>query len=104
MAVPVIESWARRCGKGAQHTRNRHERLLAARDAFVLSNACLDSVLEKGAAGQCVAIVDDVLTTGVTVDVLAAKLRQRYPWLAIEVWVMAVTPAPGQRRLSLEKV
>ena len=40
------------------------------------------------------AIVDDVVTTGVTVDVLAGLLKARYPSIVVEVWAMTFTPPP----------
>lgn len=97
LSVPVHEGWAVRRGSGSQHTRNRQARLSAARSAFCLCADQLDSQILNNQI-QSVAIVDDVLTTGITVDVLAGMLKQRYPGLRIEVWVMAITPAPGRRR------
>lgn len=97
LSLPVCHHWAVRHKGGTQHTRNRHARLQAARQSYRLTEKPLDRWLCHHQV-RSVALVDDVLTTGITVDVLAAQLRQRYPTLHIEVWVMAVTPAPGQRR------
>lgn len=97
LSVPVFEGWAVRRGGGTQHTRNRHERLSAARNAFYLRGRELDQWMADKQI-QSVAIVDDVLTTGITADALAGMLTQRYPTLHIEVWVMAITPAPDRRR------
>jgi predicted amidophosphoribosyltransferase len=41
-----------------------------------------------------VAIIDDVLTTGVTVNTLSKRLKQRYPKIHIQVWAAAFTPPP----------
>ncbi len=96
-SIPVIEFWAVRREAGSQHQRNRHQRLTAARHAFRLSKDCLDKAIMRQPVNS-VAIVDDVMTTGITVDVLAGMLKRRYPYLRIEVWVIAITPAPRRRR------
>jgi len=55
------------------------------RDAF----ACVGCV-----AGQRVVVVDDVMTTGASLDELARTLR-RAGAIAVENWIVARTPAPG---------
>lgn len=54
-------------------------------NAFHVDNKCLRPY-------QCIAIVDDVLTTGATAHALAQAIKASYPALTIEVWVVARTP------------
>ncbi|MEL7290269.1 MAG: ComF family protein, partial [Pseudomonadota bacterium] len=66
---------------------------------FSLSTQCIDDEIaivqgNKDGSNFSVAIVDDVLTTGVTVNTLSKRLKKRYPNLHIQVWVAAFTPPP----------
>ncbi|MBU2978362.1 hypothetical protein [Alteromonas sp. C1M14] len=79
---PVCYNWAHRHGGKAQHTLTRSQRLLNLRSAFTTSIT---------ADYHHVAIIDDVLTTGVTADVLAKQLRTQQPGLIIDVWVIALS-------------
>ncbi|QJR80849.1 ComF family protein [Alteromonas pelagimontana] len=92
LGIPVRTQWSQRVAGQAQHQLNRAERLLNLRKAF--------KVLPIKSYGR-VAIIDDVVTTGCTVDVLCRQLRQQQPGIQIEVWAMAVTPSPQQRRLAV---
>lgn len=79
---PVCYDWAsRKLGK-AQHTLSKADRLLNLRNAFSVS---------LPASFHHVAIIDDVMTTGVTADVLAKQLRTQHPELIVDIWVMALT-------------
>jgi len=84
--VFVEPNWAVRKGGATQHFLSRAERQANLTHAFVV---------KKCAAWRHVAIVDDVVTTGSTVDLLSSLLRQHLPNVQIEVWAMAVTkPIP----------
>ena len=49
----------------------------------------------RRSAGARVAIVDDVLTTGATLDAMAEVLREAGAE-STQAWVVARTPAPGE--------
>lgn len=87
-------SWAVRKGKTTQHHLTKADRLTNAKAVFALSNRCLDNHITVWGETMRVAIVDDVVTTGVTVDVLAGLLKARYPSIVVEVWAMTFTPPP----------
>ncbi|NMH60747.1 ComF family protein [Alteromonas ponticola] len=82
--LPINTQWARRKSARQQTGLNRQQRLQNLRQAYEVVNTppCAH-----------VAIVDDVITTGSTVDVLAKQLRLRHPHIKIDVWTMAVTLA-----------
>ncbi|HEX6818604.1 MAG TPA: ComF family protein [Ktedonobacterales bacterium] len=67
----------------AQMTLSRAERLSNVTDAFALPSPAVASVL----AGKRVLLVDDVTTTGSTLDVAARALREANP---ASVWGLAV--------------
>lgn len=79
---PVLYDWASRKYGKAQHTLSKADRLLNLRSAFSVA---------LPASFHHVAIVDDVMTTGVTADVLAKQLRAQHPDLIVDIWVMALT-------------
>lgn len=66
-----------------QHTLNKAKRALNLKESFVVSHAA------KGLSH--VAIIDDVMTTGTTVNALCEALYTINPRLKIEVWVLART-------------
>ncbi|RDV24848.1 ComF family protein [Alteromonas aestuariivivens] len=84
LGIAVNTQWARRIRGRDQHSLGRQQRLLNLRQAFRAT-----PVFDY----QHVAIVDDVITTGSTVNELARQLKQANPKLHISVWAMAVTPA-----------
>ena len=98
--IPLCNSWAQRKGASTQHRLSKQARIQNARRSFSLTAICLDSMLEKPDIHLHVAIVDDVITTGVSADVLAALLKKRYPEIYIEVWAMAFTPPPKSTLLN----
>ena len=79
---PVEARWATRRNGKAQHLLTKADRLLNLREAFQVSVP--DNV-------HHVAIIDDVMTTGVTADVLARQLKAHNPDLLVDIWVMAIT-------------
>lgn len=89
--VTVIPGWARRVKHRAQRGLNRHQRLKNTRGMYVLNTDLLTPLFAS--SKRCrIAIVDDVITTGMTVDTLAGLLKSHYPNLTIEVWAIAITP------------
>lgn len=87
--------WAQRLDNRAQHRLNREDRKQNARHAYSLQP---QTGWFQNISPNRVAIIDDVVTTGQTVNTLARALKARWPAMAVEVWAMGVTPAPGQRR------
>lgn len=70
----------------SQQGGSREQRWRQVRDAFLVPPAALTLV-----RGRHVALVDDVMTTGATVEAAAAAL-QRAGAAAVHVWVLARTP------------
>ena len=66
----------------AQTELNKQERLENVRNAF----ACRVLLPHKH-----VVVVDDVITTGVTINAVCTAIKQRNPNIRISVWVMAIT-------------
>ncbi len=85
MTLPVNTQWAIRKSASQQTGLNRQQRLQNLRHAYQVVSA---------KHYQHVAIVDDVITTGSTIDVLAKQLKRINPDIKIDVWAMAVTLAP----------
>ena len=98
LGIPINQSWASRKGFSVQHHLSKLARAENANRVFNLSRLCIDNeVAARGkmdGSGFTVAIVDDVLTTGVTVNTLSKRLKQRYPKIQIHVWAAAYTPPP----------
>ncbi len=89
MKMPLDTQWARRKSARQQTGLNRQQRLQNLRHAYEVMSPM---------PYQHVAIVDDVITTGSTVDVLAKHLKHINPAIKIEVWAMAVTLAAKSPR------
>ncbi|MCW8109006.1 hypothetical protein OPS25_10920 [Alteromonas ponticola] len=87
--VPMHTQWAKRKSAKQQTGLNRQQRLQNLRQAYKVTQAL---------PYRHIAIIDDVITTGCTVDVLARQLRQRHPRIKIDIWAMAVTLAPTSKR------
>ena len=97
--IPIDHQWARRQGLSVQHHLSRVARAENASRVFHLSASCIDHSIKalghkKNGRGLTVAIVDDVLTTGVTVNTLSKQLKMRYPKITVQVWAAAFTPPP----------
>lgn len=93
--VPWYGQWAMRTANTSQQRLSKQARQANAGHAYRLQSG---NALWRHKPPPRVVIVDDVITTGETVDALAGCVRQQWPATHIEVWVMAVTPAPGERR------
>lgn len=74
---------------GHQVGASRAQRLRNLQDAFGLATHAGPAL-----AGQHLAVVDDVLTTGVTAQAASLALR-RAGAASVQVWVLCRTPAPG---------
>lgn len=86
LEVPVQARWVERVLDTPHQTGlPRAERLLNLRGAFAVTAAG-----RAGLAGRRVAILDDVMTTGATLDALAATVR-RAGATAVQSWVLART-------------
>ncbi len=92
---PWEPQWAQRIDNRTQHTLGREDRKQNARQAYCLQP---QRNWQAKSTPTRVAIIDDVVTTGETVNSLAAALKLRWPSVTVEVWAMGITPAPGQRR------
>lgn len=84
LGIPVHYAWAKR----TKHTKSqqqlsRQERLDNLKGAFSITAM---------PQSDHVAIIDDVITTGATVNALVSLLKQHNPQLKVEVWCIAVTP------------
>ena len=90
LRLPVLERGIARCGPGTSQTgQTARERRASMARMFRV---------ERELAGQRIAIVDDVVTTGATVNALAAELRAAG---AVRCVVLAVarTPEPQARNV-----
>ena len=95
LSIPYFTGWARRKGFGSQHQLTKAARAKHAAQVFALSKKGLDQMISiTKQKALTVAIVDDVLTTGVTVNTLSKMLKARYPHINIQVWAMTFTPPP----------
>lgn len=85
--IPVLEALSRTRHTQAQSELNREHRLGNLHNAFSLRQ---DIPFEH------IAIIDDVVTTGATVNSACKSLVDMYPDLTVSVWSIAVTPACKQ--------
>jgi ComF family protein len=90
LQIDARADWAERC-RETPHQRglDRAARQHNLDGAFIVTPAG-----QQALRGQCVAIVDDVMTTGATVAELARTL-QRAGVAEVMVWVLARTPRRG---------
>ncbi|WP_334019519.1 ComF family protein [Alteromonas sp. S015] len=100
LGIPINQSWAKRQGFSVQHHLSKMARAENANRVFKLSTRCIDDEITAAQSNKdgnnfTVAVVDDVLTTGVTVNTLSKRLKERYPKLRIQVWVATFTPPPN---------
>lgn len=98
LGIPYEKRWAVRSGRSVQHHLSKAQRTLNAARSYALTRIGIDhhfgnTPLQK-TPPYTVAIVDDVITTGVTVNTLAKQLKARYPDISIQVWALAFTPPP----------
>jgi ComF family protein len=97
LALPLDEALLLRWrSTGKQSALQRQERLGNLQGAFMphpLARARL--------AGQHVAVVDDVLTTGATLRAAVLALQEGGA-AAVSVWVLARTPSPQEKRAQRE--
>jgi ComF family protein len=77
----------------AQSSLDRVQRLDNLNNAFVLS---------RSIPYQHIAIVDDVVTTGATINSACKTIVETYPDIKISVWSMAVTPVKTNQSHTLQ--
>jgi len=88
LKLPVQSDWLqRRVDTPAQQGLDAATRKRNLRQAFSLQ-------VQAAIAGAHLALIDDVLTTGATADMLAQLLR-RAGALRVDVYCLARTPRPG---------
>lgn len=83
--VPVKPLVKRQGGVRAQKTLDRKTRFANLRDAF----ACGEQL-----RGECIAVVDDVITTGATAELISDCLLKAGAG-EVHIWALARTPKPG---------
>tara|TARA_R110002126_G_scaffold43555_19_gene124929 strand:- start:3644 stop:4369 length:726 start_codon:yes stop_codon:yes gene_type:complete len=86
LQLPVLALF-RKTASHSQRGLNRRQRLRNLRRSFSLKTP-------QSELPQHIALVDDVITTGATVNTLTRLLR-RSGVLTVSVWTLAITPAPG---------
>ena len=79
--VPVVNAVARIKDTPQQVGLSGKERRVNVKDVFVVDKKFLEKY-------QSIAIIDDVITTGSTVNEVAKTIRQYYPSLIIQVWAV----------------
>jgi ComF family protein len=89
LGLPAQGHWLQRPADTAHQTGLTR----AARQANLARAFMVDPTRRPALAGQTVALVDDVMTTGATLAAAAAELR-RAGAAAVQAWVFARTPAP----------
>lgn len=98
LGIPIEEYWATRSGTSAQHHLSKVQRSINASRVYQLTSRGIDPWYEHKQSRNkdtfTVAIVDDVITTGVTVNALAQQLKARYSNIDIQVWAVTFTPPP----------
>ncbi len=85
--IPVVPMIKKCVNTPPQSSRNRRDRMIALRDVF--SFACKTDI-----SNQCILLVDDILTTGSTLDVCARILKKAGAAQVIAA-TAAVTPPVG---------
>ncbi len=80
--IPVIDALARNRHTKQQAILGKEQRLINIENAFKLVTEITVS---------SVAVVDDVVTTGATVNAACKQIQLDYPDISIRVWCMAVT-------------
>lgn len=82
--LPVIAPLQRTKHTRAQTKLDREQRLQNTHGAFILTSEI---------NYQHIAVIDDVITTGATVNSACQAIVESYPDITVSVWTMAVAPA-----------
>lgn len=101
LEIPCLHQWAKRKGASTQHQLTKAQRKDNAKQAFSLVHHAAELIACNSGEKLNVAIVDDVITTGVTVNMLSYLLGKRYPNITIQVWAMTFTPPPKSSLLKI---
>lgn len=88
--IPIFDCLVRTKHTKAQSGLDREARLRNISHAFALNKAIEYSHI---------AVIDDVVTTGATINSACRSIVERYPDIQISVWSMAVTPSPTPSKL-----
>lgn len=83
--LPVIEAVSRIKHTPQQIKLTKKERKINLKNAFSINEGSLNKITS-------IAIIDDVITTGTTVNEIAKCLNKVYPDLTIQAWAIAKTP------------
>ena len=82
--IPICDALTRNKHTKQQSSLDRDERLLNIQSAFTLNSEI---------TVESIAVVDDVVTTGATINEACKTIQASYPDLKISVWCMAVALA-----------
>ncbi len=87
-SIPIVTNWITRTQSTAQQSLlSAAKRKHNMRRAFSLTNTANSSIQ----ATKHIAIFDDVVTTGATVDAIYQLLKQANPNLRIDIWSICIT-------------
>jgi ComF family protein len=89
--IPMYEGLSRKRHTKAQSSLDREARLHNIEGAFAITKAC---------KFEHIALIDDVITTGATVNSACKTIVDAYPDITISVWSMAITPPTHEYKAS----
>ncbi|WP_395338726.1 ComF family protein [Ningiella sp. W23] len=87
--IPILDALVKHTHTRAQSELSREQRLQNVEGVFSLAQVINCSHI---------ALVDDVMTTGATINSACETIVKQYPEMKISVWVMALTPSPQSKK------